>query len=159
MSCAHAGPAIKHTSAEATMTDFTNRPFSVRISGVWRLCGSIHLDRYSIHVAIVPHRVSWDKAGPLVVLALGDLHAVDGEEDVLLAADRGNFAVVIHTPPTPYFSGHDASRIAHSGTGVGPVGDRIVNQPRYPTGKLAGVSCHVPAHLGKCSLVAPGASG
>jgi Tfp pilus assembly protein PilX len=29
-----------------------------------------------------------------VVLALGDLHAVDGEEDVLLAADRGNSLLV-----------------------------------------------------------------
>src|SRR5215469_9926175 len=87
-------------------------------TGLWRLWGSINLDRYSIQVAIVPHLVAWDKACPLVVLALGDLHAVDGEEDVLLVADRGNFAVVIHTLPTPYCSGLDASRIAHSGTGV-----------------------------------------
>src|SRR5258708_36959091 len=97
-------------------------------TGVWRLWGSIHLDRYSIHVTIVPHLVARDKACPLVVLALGDLHAVDGEEDVLLAADRGNFAVVIHTLPTPYFSGLDASRIAHSGTAVGPVDDRALGR-------------------------------
>jgi hypothetical protein len=97
-------------------------------TGVRRLWGSIHLDRYSLHVAIVPHLVARDKARPLVVLALCDLHAVDGEEDVFLAADRGNFAVVIHTLPTPYLSGLDAGRIAHSGTGVGPVDDRAQHQ-------------------------------
>src|SRR5262252_1176382 len=125
-------------------------------TSVWRLSGSIHLDRYSIHVAIVPHLVARDKACPLVVLALGDLHAIDGEEDILLAAERGNFAVVIHTLPTPYFSGHDPSRIAHSGTGVGPVDDRVVNQPRYPTGKLAGVICPCPGTPRQFRLVEPG---
>src|SRR5262249_12782830 len=94
---------------------------------VWRLWGSVHLDRYSIHVAIVPYLVARHEACPLVVLALGDLHAVDCEKDVLLAVGCGNFALVIHTPPTPYLSGLHGSRIAHSGTGVGPVYDRAGN--------------------------------
>jgi hypothetical protein len=46
-----------------------------RSTGVWGLWGSIHLDRYSILVSIVPHLVARDKAYPLAVLALGDLHA------------------------------------------------------------------------------------
>jgi hypothetical protein len=45
------------------------------------------------------------------------------EEDVLLATDRGNFAVVARTLPRL-----DAGRIAHSGTGVGPVHDRAGTQ-------------------------------
>src|SRR5579871_4343119 len=100
-------------------------------ASVWHLWGSIHLDRYSIHVAIVPHLVARDKACPLVILALGDLHAVDDEEDVLLVADRGNFAVLIHTLPAPYYSGLDASWIAHSGTGVGPVDDRAQHEAHF----------------------------
>jgi hypothetical protein len=88
----------------------------------------IELDRYSVHVAVVPHFVAGDKACPLVVLASDDLHAIDGEEGVLLAADRGNFAVVTHPLPRPCFSGLDANWIAHSGTGVGPVNDRERDQ-------------------------------
>jgi hypothetical protein len=80
------------------------------------------------HVAIIPDLVARDKACPLEVLALRNPHAVDGEEDVLLAADCGNFAGRIPTLPTSRFFGLDASRIAHSGTGVGPVNDRAGDQ-------------------------------
>jgi hypothetical protein len=75
----------------------------------------------SIDVAIVSHLVARDKACPLVILALDDLRAADDEEDLLLAADRGNFAL-----PTRHFSRLGASRIAHSGTG--PMNDRAGDQ-------------------------------
>jgi hypothetical protein len=68
-------------------------------------------------------------------LAAQDKAAVNGEEDVLLAADRGNFAVVIHTLPTPHFSGLDASRIARSGTDVGPAYGRAQHEAQRDPGR------------------------